>query len=237
MDVNLMQNASLNRLATNAAGARAAYAAQSAAQSAESSAIGGAYAVEISDEAKQAQQAAKVAAPAKVEESDVAEVKTKGLDTDTVQSLKDSIKVSEHTMLNVMIQAMSSSNDKLQSWLDDGVGVLNFKGKQISAASFGLPEVATNPADAAKAISDGGAWSVDSVATRLFDLASAIAGDDPEKLAEMRSAVEEGFKQAGYEWENATGMNEMPDITKQTYNELMHRFDVRMQQLTGAMAS
>lgn len=238
MDVNLMQNASLNRLATNAAGARAAYAAQSAAgQSAESSAIGGAYAVEISDEAKQAQQAAKVAAPAQVEETEVATTKTKGLDTDTVQSLKDSIKVNEQTMLNVMIQAMSSSNDRLQSWLDSGTGVLNFNGRKFDTASFGLPEVATNPADAAKAISDGGAWSVDSVATRLFDLASAIAGDDPEKLAEMRSAVEEGFKQAGYQWENATGMSEMPDITKQTYNELMHRFDFRMQQLTGAMAS
>ena len=238
MDVNLMQNASLNRLATNAAGARAAYAAQSAAgQNVESSSIGGAYAVEISDEAKQAQQAAKVVTPAVSEEPEVATTKTKGLDTDTVQSLKDSIKVNEQTMLNVMIQAMSSSNDKLQGWLDNGVGVLNFGGKKIETAKFGLPEVATNPQDAAKAISDGGAWSVDSVATRLFDLASAIAGDDPAKLAEMRSAVEEGFKQAGYEWQNMTNMSEMPDITKQTYNELMHRFDFRMQQLTGAMAS
>ena len=119
----------------------------------------------------------------------------------------------------------------MQGWLDNGTGILNFGGVQIDAAKFGLPEVATNSADAAKAVADGGAWSVDSVATRLFDLASAIAGNDPEKLQEMRAAVEEGFKQAGQVWEEHTGSSSMPDITKQTYNELMHRFDARLQEL------
>ena len=103
--------------------------------------------------------------------------------------MKESIKLNEQTMLNIMIQAMTDSNNNLQGWLDNGTGILNFGGVQIDAAKFGLPEVATNSADAAKAVADGGAWSVDSVATRLFDLASAIAGNDPEKLQEMRAAV------------------------------------------------
>ena len=136
-------------------------------------------------------------------------------------------------MLNIMIQALTASNSKLQGWLDEGIGILNFDGVQIDAARFALPEVATNPEDAAKAIAPGGAWSVDAVSTRVFDLASAIAGNDPEKLSAMRAAVEEGFKQAGITWKDATGQDEMPEISKQTYNEIMSRFDKRAEELNG----
>lgn len=182
-----------------------------------SSDVGEAYSVDISDEAKEAQ-------------------KTKGLTSDQVQALQNDIAVSHQTMLNMMIQALQDNNDKLQGWLDDGVGILNFDGIQIDAERFGLPEVATNPEDAAKAVDDDGDWGVDAVATRIFDLADSIAGGDPEKLATMRAAVEEGFNQAGITWNNATGLNEMPDITERTYNEIMSRFDKRAEELSGSLA-
>ena len=234
MDVNVMQNSLFS-----AQNARAAYAAYSSANQKSNAAaeIGNAYELQISDAAKQAQnaqQAAQKAAPVVKEET--APVETKGASAEVVESLKDSIKASEETMLNVMIQAMTDSNQTLQSWLDSGAGILNFGGTKIDASRFSMPAVATNPADAAKAVADGGAWSVDAVAGRLFDLASAIAGDDPEKLQEMRAAVEEGFKQAGMAWENMTGSSSMPGITARTYEELMHRFDARMQELTGGAA-
>ena len=136
-------------------------------------------------------------------------------------------------MLNMMIQALTDSNDKLQGWLDEGVGILNFDGVQIDASRFAMPEVATNPEDAAKAVADGGDWSVDAVSTRIFDLATAIAGDDPEKLSAMRSAVEQGFKEAGLTWTNATGLQDMPEITQKTYDEIMSRFDKRTEELGG----
>ena len=180
--------------------------------------VGEAYSVDISDEGKEAQQ-------------------TKGLSADQVRALQDDIAISQQTMLNMMIQALTDSNDKLQGWLDEGVGILNFDGMQIDASRFGLPEVATTPEDAAKAVADDGDWGVDAVATRIFDLASAIAGNDPEKLATLRSAVEDGFSQAGIAWNNATGLNEMPDITEKTYNEIMSRFDKRAEELTGATAT
>ena len=225
-----MQNASY---ATQ--NARVAYSAYSTANqnSASNIAVGNAYEVDISDAAKQAQQSSKVTAVAPTTEEETAQVQTKGVSADTLKEMKESIKLNEQTMLNIMIQAMTDSNNNLQGWLDNGAGILNFGGVQIDAAKFGLPEVATNSADAAKAVADGGAWSVDSVATRLFDLASAIAGNDPEKLQEMRAAVEEGFAQAGATWQSMTGTSAMPDITSQTYNELMHRFDARMQELAG----
>ena len=238
MDVGTMK-AQFNRFTVQSQSATASYAAQkNSAGAADSAAIGDAYAVNISDAAKLAQQESKATVTTTsmsvtVEETSI-EVKSKGLTNDEIQALKDNQTVNEQTFLNIMIQAMTDNNNKLQGWLDSGVGVLNFGGVQIDAARFGLPEVATNPEDAKKAISEGGQWSVDAVSTRIFDLASAIAGGDPEKLQEMRAAVEEGFKQAGLVWEKETGSSSMPDITKQTYNELMHRFDAQMQSLTGA---
>lgn len=201
-------------------------------QSSTSANIGEAYNVDISDEAKQAQQAASALTQPEVKDENGELVEeAKGLSKDQVRYLEESMAMNEQAMLNLMIQALTDSNDKLQGWLDEGAGILNFDGTQIDAARFGMPEVATNPEDAAKAVAEGGDWSVDAVATRIFDLAKAIAGDDPEKLSAMRAAVEEGFKQAGEVWTNATGLQNMPDITKDTQTEIGRRFDELESQL------
>ncbi|MBQ9497627.1 MAG: hypothetical protein IJR52_08675, partial [Selenomonadaceae bacterium] len=57
--------------------------------------------------------------------------------------------------------------------------------------------------------------------------------DDPERLSQMRAAVEEGFKQAGLTWKDATGQSNLPEISTQTYNEIMSRFDTRANELNG----
>ncbi|MBR1647353.1 MAG: hypothetical protein IJ685_11335 [Selenomonadaceae bacterium] len=199
--------------------------------------IGEAYNVDISAEGKQAQQAASAQQQPEVENANGELVgEAKGLSADQVRYLEESIAVNEQTMLNMMMQALTDSNDKLQGWLDEGVGILNFDGVEIDAARFGMPEVATNPEDAAKAVAEGGDWSVDAVSTRIFDLATAIAGNDPEKLSAMRAAVEEGFKQAGAVWTNATGLQDMPEITQNTYDEIMSRFDNRANELNPTSA-
>ena len=215
--------------AKNSANAKATAQNQAGQTQSDSAKVGGAFELEISDAAKQAQQAKQD--NLSVEDKDAKE--TKGLAAEQVDALKADLETQEQTMLNIMIQAMTESNDKLQGWLDDGIGILNFGGIQIDASRFALPEVATNPEDAAKAIAPGGAWSVDAVSTRIFDLASAIAGNDPERLAEMKAAVEDGFKQAGMEWNKMTGQDNMPEISKQTYTEIMSRFDARANELNG----
>ena len=197
--------------------------------------VGEAYDVEISAEGRQAQQAASAPQQPEVENGELVD-EAKGLSADQVRYLEESMAMNEQTMLNMMIQALTDSNDKLQGWLDEGVGILNFDGVEIDAARFGMPEVATNPEDAAKAVAEGGDWSVDAVSTRIFDLATAIAGDDPEKLSAMRAAVEEGFKQAGAAWTNATGLQDMPEITQNTYDEIMSRFDNRTNELNPTSA-
>ena len=235
MDVSSMARVSQGfaQYATQAKNTANKSATQNSAAQAQLSTLGSAYDLDISPEAKQAaQQATNLQEDLSVDEDSAQ--KTKGLSADQISELKADLETQEQTMLNIMIQALTESNDKLQGWLDDGVGILNFGGVQIDASRFALPEVATNAEDAKKAISEGGAWSVDAVSTRIFDLATAIAGNDPERLSQMRAAVEEGFRQAGLTWKDATGQNELPEISKQTYTEIMSRFDKRANELSGA---
>lgn len=76
------------------------------------------------------------------------------------------------------------------------------------------------PETAAQAISKDGEWGVNAVATRLLDMAVSLSGGDISKIAELRSAVEAGFKAAG----DVTG-GELPGICQDTYTETMTRFD------------
>jgi hypothetical protein len=154
----------------------------------------------------------------------------KGLTSEQIDVLKEGIAKSQE----LMIKTLTEQNAKLQGWLDEGIGTLNFDGIKIGADRFALPAVGTTPEEAAAAVAEGGNYSVDAVATRIFDLASAIAGNDPEKLKTMQAAVEEGFKQAGLTWKDATGKEDMPQITKDTHAEITKRFDDLYAKLTGA---
>ena len=205
------KNSASNKTAANAY-------ANSAKQETYSDVNGEAYSVNISDEALNAmsQESDDLAV------EDASSQGTEKLTADQVQALKDE---QEASMLNLMIQILTANNDKLQGWYDEGTGILNFGGIQIDTSRFALPSVATNPEDAEKAVSEGGDWSVGAVSDRIFGLAEALSGGNPEKLEEMRAAVEEGFKQAGMVWKEATGESNMPEITQKTYNEIMGRFD------------
>lgn len=55
-------------------------------------------------------------------------------------------------------------------------------------------------------------------------MATAIAGDDQEKLQEMREAAQKGFENAASVFKNAKN-NDLPQICTDTYTEVMKRFD------------
>ena len=55
-------------------------------------------------------------------------------------------------------------------------------------------------AQAQKDIGEDGYWGVKQTSQRLFDFASALAGDDVEKMKEMQAAMEKGFKKAEKAW-------------------------------------
>lgn len=60
-------------------------------------------------------------------------------------------------------------------------------------------------------ISEDGYFGIKQTSQRLFDFASALAGDDPEKMKKMEEAMEKGFKKAEKAWGK-----ELPEISQKT---------------------
>lgn len=75
-------------------------------------------------------------------------------------------------------------------------------------------------AQAKEDVSEDGYWGVKQTSQRLFDFASALAGDDVEKMKEMQKAMEKGFKQATKAWGE-----ELPSICKDTIDVANKLFD------------
>ncbi|MBO4678630.1 MAG: hypothetical protein J5626_03080 [Lachnospiraceae bacterium] len=66
-------------------------------------------------------------------------------------------------------------------------------------------------AQAQEDISEDGYWGVKQTSQRLFDFASALAGDDVDKMKSMQEAMEKGYQQATKTWGK-----ELPDISQRT---------------------
>ena len=79
---------------------------------------------------------------------------------------------------------------------------------------------AATKAQAQEDISDDGYWGVKQTSQRLFDFASALAGDDEDKMRQMQSAMEKGFKQAASAWGK-----DLPDISNKTLDAANKLFD------------
>lgn len=80
-----------------------------------------------------------------------------------------------------------------------------------------------DPATKAQAqadIAEDGYWGVKQTSQRLFDFASALAGDDVDKMKEMQAAMQKGFDKAAKTWGR-----ELPDISKQTMDAANKLFD------------
>ena len=66
-------------------------------------------------------------------------------------------------------------------------------------------------AQAQEDISEDGYWGVKQTSQRLFDFASALAGDDVDKMRQMQAAMEKGFGQAKEAWGR-----DLPEISGKT---------------------
>ena len=75
-------------------------------------------------------------------------------------------------------------------------------------------------AQAQEDISEDGYWGVKQTSQRLFDFASALAGDDVDKMKEMQDAMMKGYKMAEGTWGR-----KLPDISKQTIDAANKLFD------------
>ena len=69
-------------------------------------------------------------------------------------------------------------------------------------------------------ISEKGYWGVEQTSKRMFDFASALAGDDVEKMKEMQKAMEKGYKEATKAWGQ-----KLPEISKKTLDAANKLFE------------
>lgn len=100
--------------------------------------------------------------------------------------------------------AVASGNDSMWKFLASGNYTVDAATKE----------------QAQKDIAEDGYWGVKQTSKRLFDFASALAGDDVDKMKEMQKAVEEGYKLAEKAWGG-----ELPEISKNTYDATNKLFE------------
>ena len=79
---------------------------------------------------------------------------------------------------------------------------------------------AETQAKAKEDISEDGYWGVKQTSDRIFDFATALTGGDPSKVEEMKDAFIKGFEQATETWGD-----ELPEISQQTYDAVIEKFD------------
>ena len=90
--------------------------------------------------------------------------------------------------------------------------------KTLAGGNFTVD--AATKVQAQKEISEDGYWGVKKTSQRLFDFASALAGDDVDKMKEMQKAMEKGFKMATKAWGR-----ELPSISKDTMDAANKLFE------------
>lgn len=153
----------------------------------------------------------------------------KGLSADQIKAFQDYKANNDNQFIQMMMNMQGNIQKQGQQFLAAN-NLLNLSNGKVTASMLELPAGGSTPQEAAAAIADGGAYSIDAVATRIFSLAEAIAGDDPEKLQEMRDAVSKGFEQAGIKFQSVTKSG-LPQISHDTYDEIMSRFDKLQEKL------
>ena len=90
--------------------------------------------------------------------------------------------------------------------------------RRIASGNFTVD--AQTKAEAQQAISEDGYWGVKQTSQRIFDMAKALAGDDPAKMKKMQDAVEKGFEQATASWGKA-----LPGICDDTHSAINGMFE------------
>lgn len=109
-------------------------------------------------------------------------------------------------MISKQANTFAQSNDSMWQFLSKG----------------NLSVDAATKAQAMADVSEDGYYGVKQTSQRLFDFASALAGDDVDQMKKMQDAFEKGFKQAEDLW---GGEGKLPKISYETRDAVNKMFD------------
>ena len=122
--------------------------------------------------------------------------------------------------MNVWVQQMmtkQSATFRIADWTngsDDGDAIWKF----LASGEYTVD--AATKEQAQKDIAEDGYYGVKQTSERLFDFASALDGDDADKMKKMQDAITKGYEQATKAWGK-----ELPDICKETLEATNKLFD------------
>ena len=127
--------------------------------------------------------------------------------------------VSEGAELSRLIEEDERKQEEFKKFI---LSLVAEQGENYNVVLFGnklnvSPEAAKK---AEESISDGGEYSVDSVASGIINMAKALSGGDSSKIPELKEGFLKGFKEAEKLWGG-----ELPEICQKTYDEVLSRFD------------
>lgn len=130
-----------------------------------------------------------------------------------VQQLKQDQENRQQSLISLVRDMMNGqAKSYSQATGDDSIW------KFLASGNFTVD--AATKAQAQADIADDGYWGVSQTSQRLFDFASALAGDDVEKMQKMQEAMQKGFKQATAAWGKS-----LPSISQQTMDAANKLFD------------
>lgn len=169
-----------------------------------------AYSSTAAKPAKQAEPAAKTNDTGVVYEPSSASKMSDSERAALVQKLKADVESRTNQLTDLVHQMISKQGNAF--------GQANDIWKFLASGDFTVD--AQTKAQAQADIAEDGYWGVKQTSDRIFDFAMALAGDDEEKMQEMKSAFEKGFKMAEKKWGG-----ELPEISQNTFDAVNKKFD------------
>lgn len=168
-------------------------------------------------------------------DSKVSSKKTESLKNDTSTGViyekgsSDKSSSSQKTQNSALIAKMKADSDSRISQLRGIVEQMMRKqgaaiGKADDMWSFlaggNFTVSADVKAQAQADIAEDGYWGVNQTSDRILDFAKALSGNDKSKAQELTDAFKKGFDQATKAWGG-----KLPDISQQTYDKVLEKFD------------
>ena len=178
---------------------------------------------------------ASVAASTVATDSKVSSKKTESSKNDTSTGViyekgsSDKSSSSQKTQNSALIAKMKADSDNRISQLRGIVEQMMSKqgaaiGKADDMWSFlaggNFTVSADVKAQAQADIAEDGYWGVNQTSDRILDFAKALSGNDKSKAQELADAFKKGFDQATKAWGG-----KLPDISQQTYDKVLEKFD------------
>lgn len=163
--------------------------------------------------------------------TEAAETTQETVKTDDTAAVYDKTKLSEDDRKTIVAQ-LKADQEKRQAQLTELVQ--NMISKQTTVfgeatdiwkflAKGDFEVDAETKKKAQEDISEDGYWGVTQTSDRIVSFATALAGNDPDALEEMKDAFIKGYKQAEKQWGG-----ELPEISKKTYDAVIEKFDKLM---------